>query len=77
MATQLTTMGIPCIYYGRSSVSTAADAQRVDLILRENMFGGRFGLCTQGRHFSTRTATCTRLCGVIDCAPGTIKPRHL
>jgi hypothetical protein len=53
MAAQLTTAGIPCIYYGSEqgfdSGGRPADS---DLVLRENMFGGRFGgLCTQGRHF--------------------------
>ena len=53
MATQLTTMGIPCIYYGSEQrFDSGGRPNESDLILRENMFGGRFGgLCTQGRHF--------------------------
>jgi glycosidase len=53
MAVQLTTMGIPCIYYGSEQhFDSGGHPSESDLILRENMFGGRFGgLCTQGRHF--------------------------
>jgi glycosidase len=53
MATQLTTTGIPCIYYGSEQrFDSGGRPNESDLILRENMFGGRFGgLCTQGRHF--------------------------
>jgi glycosidase len=53
MATQLTTMGIPCIYYGmEQGFDSGGRPNGTDLVLRETMFGGRFGgLCTQGRHF--------------------------
>jgi glycosidase len=53
LAVQLTTMGIPCIYYGSEQrFDSGGRPNGSDLVLRENMFGGRFGgLCTQGRHF--------------------------
>ena len=53
MAAQLTTMGIPCIYYGsEQGFDSGGRPNGSDLVLRESMFGGRFGgLCTQGRHF--------------------------
>jgi len=53
MAAQLTTAGIPCIYYGsEQGFNSGGRVSDSDVVLRENMFGGRFGgLCTQGRHF--------------------------
>jgi glycosidase len=53
MAVQLTTTGIPCIYYGsEQGFDSGGRPNGSDLVLRENMFGGRFGgRCTQGRHF--------------------------
>jgi glycosidase len=53
LAVQLTTMGIPCIYYGsEQGFDSGGRSGGSDLVLRENMFGGRFGsFCTQGRHF--------------------------
>ncbi len=53
IAVQLTTMGIPCIYYGsEQGFDSGGRPNGSDLVLRENMFGGRFGsLCSQGRHF--------------------------
>ncbi len=53
LAVQLTTMGIPCIYYGsEQGFDSGGRPNPSDLVLRENMFGGRFGgLRTQGRHF--------------------------
>jgi glycosidase len=53
MAVKLTTMGIPCIYYGsEQGFDSGGRPSASDVVLRENMFGGRFGgLCTQGRHF--------------------------
>jgi glycosidase len=53
MAAQLTTLGIPCIYYGsEQGFDSGGRPDGSDLVLRENMFGGRFGgLCSQGRHF--------------------------
>jgi hypothetical protein len=53
VATQLTTMGIPCIYYGtEQGFDSGGRPSGFDLVLRENMFGGRFGgKCTHGRHF--------------------------
>ncbi len=53
MAVQLTTAGIPCIYYGsEQGFDSGGRPNGSDLVLRESMFGGQFGgLCTQGRHF--------------------------
>jgi glycosidase len=53
LAVQLTTMGIPCVYYGsEQGFDSGGQPGSSDLVLRENMFGGRFGgLCTQDRHF--------------------------
>jgi glycosidase len=53
LAVQLTTMGIPCVYYGsEQGFDSGGRPSGSDLVLRESMFGGRFGgLCTQGRHF--------------------------
>jgi hypothetical protein len=53
LAVQLTTMGIPCVYYGsEQGFDSGGRAGGSDLVLRENMFGGRFGgRCTQDRHF--------------------------
>jgi glycosidase len=53
IAVQLTTAGIPCIYYGsEQGFDSGGRTSNCDVVLRENMFGGRFGgLCTQGRHF--------------------------
>jgi glycosidase len=53
VAVQLTTAGIPCLYYGtEQAFDSGGRSSESDLVLRENMFGGRFGgLCTQGRHF--------------------------
>jgi glycosidase len=53
IATQLTTMGIPCIYYGsEQGFDSGERPSGSDIVLRENMFGGRFGShATQGRHF--------------------------
>jgi glycosidase len=53
LAVQLTTMGIPCVYYGsEQGFDSGGRPGGSDLVLRETMFGGSFGgLCTQGRHF--------------------------
>jgi glycosidase len=53
LAAQLTTAGIPCIYYGaEQGFDSGGRASGSDVVLRESMFGGRFGgQCTQGRHF--------------------------
>jgi glycosidase len=53
MAAQLTTMGIPCLYYGsEQGFDSGGRPNGSDLVLRETMFGGRFGgLGTQDRHF--------------------------
>jgi glycosidase len=58
MAVQLTTAGIPCIYYGgEQGFDSGGRVSDCDLVLRENMFGGKFGgLCTQGRHFFNEQA---------------------
>ena len=40
----LTTAGIPCIYYGtEQAFDSGAQPSPNDKVLRENMFGGRFG----------------------------------
>jgi glycosidase len=53
LAVQLTTAGIPCVYYGsEQGFDSGGRPGGSDLVLRETMFGGSFGgLCTQGRHF--------------------------
>jgi glycosidase len=53
VATQLTTMGIPCIYYGtEQEFDSGGRPSGIDIVLRENMFGGNFGgKCTRGLHF--------------------------
>jgi glycosidase len=53
IALQLTTMGIPCLYYGtEQEFDSGGRPSPSDLVLRECMFGGKFGgKCTQGRHF--------------------------
>src|SRR5215469_12409293 len=53
VATQLTTMGIPCIYYGtEQEFDSGGRPSSSDLVLRESMFGGSFGgRRTQGHHF--------------------------
>ena len=69
VATQLTTMGIPCIYYGtEQSFDSGGRQSGFDLVLRENMFGGRFGgKCTQERHFFDEEAPLYKaLAGLID-----------
>jgi len=53
----LTTMGIPCLYYGTEQGFNGADPRQdedaySDVFLRECMFGGLFGsLQSDGRHF--------------------------
>jgi hypothetical protein len=51
----VTTLGIPCIYYGSEQSFDGKgleDKDGNDVFLRECMFGGRFGAFqTQGRHF--------------------------
>jgi hypothetical protein len=46
-------MGIPCIYYGsEQGFDSGERPSGSDIVLRENMFGGRFGShATQERHF--------------------------
>src|SRR5262249_30165567 len=53
LAVNLTTAGIPCIYYGtEQAFDSGGQPSRSDKVLRENMFGGRFGgKCTRGVHF--------------------------
>lgn len=53
LAVKLTTMGIPCIYYGsEQGFDSGGRPNGSDVVLRETMFGGQFGgLGTQGRHF--------------------------
>src|SRR6185503_9055952 len=58
LAVQLTTAGIPCIYYGsEQGFDSGGRVSDCDVVLRENMFGDRFGgLATQGRHFFNEQA---------------------
>src|SRR5262245_41996800 len=58
MAVQLTTSGIPCIYYGsEQGFDSGGRPNGSDLVLRESMFGGRFGsFCSQDRHFFNEDA---------------------
>lgn len=60
VGTQLTTLGMPCIYYGTEQAfdgterrqDAALDAGFEDRFIRESMFGGTFGAFeTQGCHF--------------------------
>jgi hypothetical protein len=53
VATQLTTMGIPCIYYGtEQEFDSGGRPSDSDLVLRESMFGGNFGgKSTRDVHF--------------------------
>lgn len=54
IALNLTTMGIPCLYYGTEQGFDGAGPH--DRFLRECMFGGRFGsLQSTGRHFFSET----------------------
>jgi glycosidase len=69
MAVQLTTMGIPCIYYGsEQGFDSGGRPDGSDVVLRENMFGGSFGsMCSQGRHFFNEDADLYRaLAALID-----------
>jgi glycosidase len=53
LAVNLTTSGIPCIYYGtEQAFDSGGQPSPNDVVLRENMFGGRFGgKCSKGAHF--------------------------
>ncbi len=53
LAVNLTTAGIPCIYYGtEQGFDSGGHPSPSDKVLRENMFGGRFGgKCSKGVHF--------------------------
>ena len=53
LAVNLTTAGIPCIYYGtEQGFDSGGQPSSSDVVLRENMFGGRFGAkCSQNVHF--------------------------
>jgi glycosidase len=53
LGVNLTTAGIPCIYYGtEQGFDSGGQPSGSDKVLRENMFGGRFGgKCTRGVHF--------------------------
>jgi hypothetical protein len=68
LAVNLTTAGIPCIYYGtEQSFDSGGQPSPSDKVLRENMFGGRFGgKCTKGVHFFDEDAplfrAVSRLC---------------
>jgi glycosidase len=58
LAVNLTTPGIPCIYYGtEQGFDSGGRPSPIDTVLRENMFGGRFGAkCSQGVHFFDENA---------------------
>jgi glycosidase len=44
LAVEMTTAGIPCVYYGtEQSFDSGGRPSGDDAVLRENMFGGRFG----------------------------------
>ena len=69
IALQLTTMGIPCLYYGtEQEFDSGGRVSASDLVLRECMFGGKFGgKCTQGRHFFDEESSLYKaLTGLID-----------
>jgi len=53
LAVNLTTSGVPCIYYGtEQSFESGGRANSNDRVLRENMFGGSFGAKrSEGVHF--------------------------
>jgi glycosidase len=53
LAVNLTTPGIPCIYYGtEQAFDSGGQPNSNDRVLRENMFGGGFGgKCSRGVHF--------------------------
>jgi glycosidase len=55
LALNVTSMGIPCIYYGSEQYFNGIAVEEKDgndLFLRECMFGGNFGSCqSKGRHF--------------------------
>jgi glycosidase len=53
LAVNLTTAGIPCIYYGtEQGFDSGGQPSPNDVVLRENMFGGDFGgKCSRGVHF--------------------------
>jgi glycosidase len=53
LAVNLTTAGIPCIYYGtEQAFDSGGRPSPNDKVLRENMFGGRFGgKCSKDVHF--------------------------
>jgi len=58
LAVNLTTAGIPCIYYGtEQAFDSGGQPSPNDQVLRENMFGGRFGgKCSKGVHFFDENA---------------------
>jgi glycosidase len=57
LAVNLTTAGIPCIYYGtEQGFDSGGVPSPSDAVLRENMFGGRFGgKCSRDVHFFDET----------------------
>ena len=61
LAVNLTTAGIPCIYYGtEQGFDSGGRPNSNDRVLRENMFGGQFGgKCSQGVHFFDEDANCS------------------
>jgi glycosidase len=58
LAVNLTTAGIPCIYYGtEQAFDSGGQPSPNDKVLRENMFGGRFGgKRSKGVHFFDENA---------------------
>ena len=61
LAVQMTTMGIPCVYYGsEQGFDSGGRPASTDLVLRETMFGGSFGGdARRAGTSSTRTTSCT------------------
>jgi glycosidase len=53
LALNVTTLGIPCVYYGtEQSFNGHGDGDGADRYIRESMFGGAFGSFeSRGRHF--------------------------
>ena len=71
---QLTTLGIPCVYYGTEQAFDGSDARHdptidsgfEDRYIRESMFGGNFGaFATEGCHFfNTQHPTYLRIAAI-------------
>lgn len=72
VALNLTTLGIPCIYYGTEQSFDGRGGN--DRYIRETMFGGTFGAFrSKGRHFFNEDTTIYREIGKITA----VRDRHL